>query len=69
MKISKKAVGPAYPDGQRIEHGGKFKSKKQRKFLWAVMPKAAEKWAHNLKTTKGDWKHIKPKHASTKLKK
>lgn len=41
--------------GQRKYGGGKFKSLKQRKFLWAVYPKAAEKWAHLRKTTKRDW--------------
>lgn len=58
---------PTHPDGQRIEGGGKFKSKRQRKFMWAVDPLAAEKWAHNMKTSKPDWVHPKPKHKRTKI--
>lgn len=40
---------------QKKHGGGKFKSERQRKFLWAVAPKAAKKWAHNRKTRKPDW--------------
>ncbi len=41
---------------QKKHGGGKFKSEKQRRYLWAVAPKAAKKWAHNKKTRKGDWR-------------
>lgn len=41
---------------QRKHGGGKFKSERQRRFMWAVVPKAAKKWAHNRKTRKGDWR-------------
>lgn len=41
---------------QRAHGGGKFKSERQRRFLWAVHPKAAKKWAHNLNTKKSDWR-------------
>jgi len=44
------------PSRQRVHGGGKFKSERQRRFMWAVVPKAAKKWAHNLKTRKGDWR-------------
>lgn len=53
-----KRRGPApfeHKSRQHIEGGGKFQSEAQRKFLWAVAPKAARKWAHNLTTTKPDW--------------
>lgn len=35
---------------------GKFKSERQRRAMWANAPKAARKWAHNLKTAKSDWR-------------
>jgi hypothetical protein len=35
--------------------GGKFKSEEQRRFMWAVVPRAAKKWAHRMKTRKVDW--------------
>lgn len=41
---------------QRKHGGGKFKSERQRRFMWAVVPKAAKKWAHNRKTRKSDWR-------------
>jgi hypothetical protein len=34
---------------------GKFKSERQRRWMWANVPAAAKKWAHNLKTTRGNW--------------
>lgn len=40
---------------QRKHGGGKFKSERQRRFLWATRPRAARKWAHNRKTRKADW--------------
>jgi len=43
------------PSRQRAHGGGKFKSERQRRFMWAVVPAAAKKWAHNLKTNKRDW--------------
>lgn len=48
----------AYRSRQRKHGGGKFKSEKQRKFIWAVAPKAAKKWAHGRKTRKGDWRGV-----------
>jgi hypothetical protein len=44
---------------QRAHGGGKFKSERQRRFMWATVPSAAKKWAHNLTTTKGDWRGAK----------
>ena len=40
---------------QRKHGGGKFKSERQRRYMWAVAPRAAKKWAHNRKTRKTDW--------------
>lgn len=40
---------------QKKHGGGKFKSERQRRFMWVVKPKAAKKWAHNRKTKKSDW--------------
>lgn len=45
----------AYRSRQRKYGGGKFKSERQRKFMWAVVPRAAKKWAHERKTRKSDW--------------
>lgn len=44
---------------QRKHGGGKFKSERQRRFMWAVVPGAARKWAHNRKTNKGDWRGVR----------
>ncbi len=41
---------------QRKHGGGKFKSEKQRRWMWANVRGAAKKWAHNKKTSKGDWR-------------
>jgi hypothetical protein len=41
---------------QRKHGGGKFKSERQRRYLWSRKPKAAKKWSHNRKTNKSDWK-------------
>lgn len=49
------------PSRQRKHGGGKFQSERQRRFLWAVFPKAAKKWADDRKTKKGDWKSLKPR--------
>ena len=35
---------------------GKFKSERQRRFMWANVPKAAHKWAHGRRTRKSDWR-------------
>lgn len=51
------------PSRQKKHGGGKFKSERQRKFLWAVYPKAAKKWAHRKKTRKGDWGAHRPARA------
>lgn len=45
----------AYRSRQRKHGGGKFKSERQRRFMWATSPRAAKKWAHNRKTRKTDW--------------
>jgi hypothetical protein len=44
---------------------GKFKSARQRRFMFAVAPAAAHKWAHNMNTNKADWAGA---HHSTKAK-
>lgn len=41
---------------QRKYGGGKFKSERQRRFMWAQVPRAARKWAHNRKTRRSDWR-------------
>lgn len=48
---------------QRKYGGGKFRSERQRRFMWAVVPKAAKKWAHNRKTRKGDWRGARTSRA------
>jgi hypothetical protein len=47
------------PSRQKKHGGGKFKSERQRRFLWATRPKAAKKWADNLSTRKSDWRRRK----------
>jgi hypothetical protein len=47
------------PSRQRKYGGGRFKSERQRKFMWASVPKAAKKWAHNRTTKKTDWSGAK----------
>lgn len=47
------------PSRQRKHGGGKFRSERQRRFMWATRPKAAKKWAHNRGTRKGDWRRTK----------
>jgi hypothetical protein len=44
------------PSRQRKHGGGKFKSERQRRFMWANVKSAAKKWAHNKKTRKSDWR-------------
>jgi hypothetical protein len=43
------------PSRQRKYGGGKFKSERQRRAMWANAPRAAKAWAHNRRTTKGMW--------------
>lgn len=40
---------------QKKHGGGKFASEKQRRWMWANVPSAAKKWAHNANTRKSDW--------------
>jgi len=47
------------PSRQRKYGGGKFKSERQRKAMWANAPAAARKWAHNLRTRKVDWRGMR----------
>lgn len=54
------------PSRQRKHGGGKFKSEEQRRFMWAVVPRAAKKWAHRKKTRKGDWVRMRPGSKRTK---
>lgn len=61
--------GPApmqHRSRQHVAGGGKFESERQRRFLWAVAPAAARKWAHNLPTTKPDWRGVKTAAVSVK---
>lgn len=48
------------PSRQRKYGGGKFKSERQRRYMWAVVPAAAKKWAHNRNTTKANWARRRP---------
>lgn len=41
---------------QRKYGGGKFKSEDQRRYMWSQCPKAARKWARNMKTRPSDWR-------------
>lgn len=43
------------PSRQRKHGGGKFKSERQRRWMWANARGAAKKWAHNRSTRKSDW--------------
>lgn len=45
----------AYRSRQRKHGGGKFKSERQRRYMWAVVPRAARRWAHNRRTRTPDW--------------
>ncbi len=47
------------PSKQRKHGGGKFKSERQRRYMWAVHKRAAKKWAHNRKTKKIDWSGVR----------
>jgi hypothetical protein len=46
---------------QRKHGGGKFKSERQRRLMWARYPRAAKKWAHNRRTRKSDWVAGRPR--------
>lgn len=56
------------PSRQRKHAGGKFKSERQRRFMWASVPRAAKKWAHNRKTKKTDWRGARTRARSTRRK-
>jgi len=56
----KPATGPSR---QRKGGKGKFKSERQRRYMWAVVPSAARKWAHYKKTRKKDWVKRRPSRA------
>src|SRR4051794_38031427 len=44
--------------------GGKFKSERQRRYMWAVVPRAAKRWAHNRGTSKSMWSKRRPARPS-----
>lgn len=45
---------------QRVHGGGKFKSERQRRAMWALAPSAARKWAHNVSAKKDPtWQGMK----------
>jgi hypothetical protein len=44
-----------YRSRQHKHGGGKFKSERQRRWMWANVKSAAKKWAHNQHTAKPDW--------------
>jgi hypothetical protein len=46
---------PGYRTRQRKHGGGGFVSERQRRYMWARVPRAAKKWAHNRDTNKSDW--------------
>jgi hypothetical protein len=54
---------------QKKHGGGKFLSEAQRKFMWAVVPGAAKRWAHNLPTSKGNWRGAGRSRASRRRRK
>jgi hypothetical protein len=56
----------AYRSRQRKYGGGKFKSERQRRFMWSVVPRAARKWAHNMTTSKSDWAGASRRNVSSK---
>jgi hypothetical protein len=61
--------GPApfeHKSRQHIASGGKFQSERQRRFMWANVPAAAHKWAHNVTTDKPDWRGAKEAGLSPK---
>lgn len=50
----------AYRSRQRKYGGGKFKSERQRRAMWANSKSAAHKWAHNLSARKDpSWKGMR----------
>ena len=48
---------------QKRYGGGKFKSERQRRFMWAQAPRAARKWAHGSTTRKSDWRGARTSRA------
>jgi hypothetical protein len=44
-----------YRSRQRVHGGGKFKSERQRRAMWANAPLAAKAWAHNRRTSRSMW--------------
>lgn len=40
---------------QKKYGGGSFASERQRRFMFATVPRAAHKWAHDRTTNKSDW--------------
>jgi hypothetical protein len=57
-KAPKRAPQPGR-SRQKKHGGGSFHSENQRRFLWAVVPRAAKKWSHNRVTKKADWAGIR----------
>jgi hypothetical protein len=53
-KTPKRAPKPGH-SRQKKHGGGSFESERQRRFMWAVVPRAAKKWAYNRSTSKKDW--------------
>ena len=54
----------AYRSPQHKHGGGKFKSERQRRYMWAVVPRAAKRWAHNRGTSKSMWAKRRPARPS-----
>jgi hypothetical protein len=63
--VAKRSIRSGGRSAQKKHHGGKFHSERQRRMMWARFPRAAKKWAHNLKTRKTDWVTAKPKRPGT----
>ncbi len=40
---------------RRVPKGSKFKSARQMRFMFAVVPRAAKKWEDGRRTKKSDW--------------
>ena len=56
----------AYRSPQHKHGGGKFKSERQRRYIWAVVPRAAKRWDHNRGTSKSMWAKRRPARPSIK---
>ena len=59
--MARRSIRSGGRSAQKKHHGGKFKSERQRRAMWANAPRAAKKWAHNRKTRKSDWIGMKRK--------